>query len=148
MKSFQDSLCFDEYDDEIPDGTYSPEQERELLFFATGFMGELKYIAKQCISSFFQDRDFHCGGKIPCSLLSKDDHVLTVINYDIINSLNTAYEALKNHELPQNCVNDMPEDIKLVLKILDELAINNVPQQFAGGMMILYLKLIEGIEIG
>jgi len=37
-------------------------------------------------------------------------------------------------------------DIKLVTQILNFLARSGIPQQFAGGMMILYLEFVEGVR--
>jgi hypothetical protein len=147
-------ICYEEALDEIEEfdadapSQYSPEQELELLYFATGFMGEVKYIAKQYILSFFKDKCFCYGGSIPYSLLVSEQSLSLVINYNIINSVAKAYDSLRNHDLPLNDAKDLSEDIKLVLKVLNDLASSNIPQQFAGGMMLLYLKFVEGVQIG
>jgi hypothetical protein len=127
---------------------YSAEQERELLFFATGFSGEVKYIAKEYIFSFFSDKNFFCGGRIPKRILLDNSHVLMVIEYDISRSVQKAYDCLKEHSISKEFLGEVTGDIRLVSSILNDLSISRVPQQFAGGMLLLYLKLVEGIEIG
>lgn len=141
-------FCDTDFDDDTEFVELNPDVERELVSFATGFLGELKFIAKKYISGFFEREAFHQGGKIPNSLLLKDAHVSMVINYDIVKGVNSAYHYLAAHDLPPNSANDVAEDIKLVLAILDKLAEAGIPQQFAGGMVLLYLKLVEGVEIG
>lgn len=141
-------FCDTDFDDDIDLSELDPDVERELVSFATGFLGELKYIAKKYIIDFFEGETFHQGGKIPSSLLLKDTHVSMVINYDIVKGVNRAYQYLGAHDLPPSSANEVAEDIKLVLAILNKLCAASVPQQFAGGMVLLYLKLVEGVEIG
>ena len=70
--------CYD-FDDEASDGLLenSPEQERELLFFATSFLAELKYIVRRYMTDFFKNETFSQGGKIPVSLLLSNKNVST-----------------------------------------------------------------------
>jgi len=141
---------FCEYDieDETSDSQeYSPDLERQLLLFATGFLGELKYIAKKYMVDFFSTQSFHQGGRIPYALLNNSSNVSMIINYDIIRGVDLAYSLLGNHLSTQDN-KDPQEDIRLVVEILNKLSTANVPQQFAGGMILLYLKFVEGVEIG
>lgn len=134
----------DEYDDFLD---ISQEQEKHLILFATSFFGEVRYIAKKYMNDFFAQESFHQGGKIPKMLLNNNSNVSMVINYDITRGVDQAYRHLKEHGLSDSS-SDAPEDIKLIVSILNKLSASNVPQQFAGGMILLYLKLVEGVEIG
>ena len=146
MNSLMEISCdFDDYEEE---SEYSQEQEKEMLFFATAFYGDAKYLAKQYIYQFFQDKRLFCGGKIPYKLLLEDNNISIVLDYDIINSVKRAYNSLKDHSVSSESLGEVTGDIRLVSGILADLAKSNVPQQFAGGMMLLYLKLVEGINIG
>ena len=146
---------FDDFKDDFEDSyedcsheTYSPEQEQELLLFASGFFGDLKYLAKQYILSFFKDKRLHSGGKIPTILLLSDSHISMVVNYDIIRSVKKAYSCLESHESSFCNLGEVTGDIRLVSGILNSLSASDIPQQFAGGMMLIYLKFVEGVEIG
>lgn len=140
----------EEYYDDYEDETFesSQEQEKELLDFATGFFSDLTYLISQYIQCFFKDKSFCCGGKIPKNILTTDRNISIVANYDIINGVQRAYSSLKEHPSFQESLGEVTGDIRLVSSILQELAKSNIPQQFAGGMMLLYLELIVGIDIG
>jgi len=145
MCSTREICDFEDFED---DDGYTPEQEKELLSFASSFVGDLKELAKQYIKHFFQDKPFHCGGKIPKMMLINEDNISMVINYDIIRSVNKAYFHLKDHEISSQSLGEVTGDIRLVSSILQELSSANVPRQFAGGLLLMYLELIEGIEFG
>lgn len=73
------------------------------------------------------------------------------MNYDIIKGVDHAYVALKDlvsseEEARASLTGDATADIKLVTKTLNFLARSGVPQQFAGGMMVLYLEFVEGVR--
>ena len=76
-----------------------------------------------------------------------------VMNYDIIMGIDHAYSALEKtipfEELERaRNTGETTSDIVLVNETLYMLSQSGVPQQFAGGMMILYLEFIEGVEVG
>lgn len=141
-------IVFDEYCDEFEESLYSEEQEKELLSFAISFFGDLKCLIKKYIECFFQDKKFFCGGKIPKNILITDRNISMVANYDIIKSVKRAYVSLENHPISMKSLGEVTGDIRMVSSILSELAVASVPQQFAGGMMLLYLELIMGVDIG
>jgi hypothetical protein len=138
----------DEYKDFDEISEYSQEQEKELLYFATGFFGDLKCLIRQYIEHFFQDKTFYCGGKIPKNILITDRNISIVANYDIIKGVQRAYSSLKEDPISLECLGEVTGDIRMVSSILDNLAKSSVPQQFAGGMMLLYLELVVGVDIG
>jgi len=132
---------------------YTPEQERIIKGYAQDFYSDVKILARQYMDQFFQDKMLHCGGKIPKSLLFSERRLSMVLNYDIIKGVERAYKYLE----PTLCfaeiesakqTGESTDDIKLVNEILSLLARSGIPQQFAGGMMCLYLEFIEGINIG
>ena len=97
--------------------------------------------------SDIKNKPFYCGGKIPKNMLINCDNILTVINYDIIDSVKKSYFFLRNHDSATQLLGEVTGDIRLVSSILHRLSAENVPQQFAGGMLILYLKYVEGVEV-
>jgi len=148
MSAALDLDCYDDEDFSENASETSPEQERELLLFATGFFSELNYIVRGYMTDFFKNETFSQGGKIPYSLLLSNKNVSMVMNYDIIRSVDEAYHRLSDFDLSCGSPSDTAEDIKLVVGILDKLAQANIPQQLAGGMMLLYLDLVEGVDFG
>jgi len=132
---------------------YTPEQEAEIKVFAQDFFGDVKALAKQYIEQFFKDKMLHCGGKIPRSFLFAERRISMVMNYDIIKGVERAYKALEK-VMPVADIDqakqsgEATDDIKLVNETLNLLARSGIPQQFAGGMMCLYLEFIEGVDIG
>lgn len=137
---------YEDFDDEC--SAYTPEQEKELINFASGFFCDLNYLVKQYIEYFFKDKNFFCGGKIPKNILNTERNIYMVVNYDIIKSVQRAYSSLKDHEISKECLGEVTGDIRMVSSILEDLSRSNIPQQFAGGMMLLYLELVIGVDIG
>jgi len=138
--------------DESPE-EYSSEQERVIKVFAQDFYSDVKALARQYVEQFFADKMLHCGGKIPKSLLFSERRMSMVLNYDIIKGVERAYKYLEpmlNSRDVESAKHsgEATDDIKLVNETLSLLARSGVPQQFAGGMMCLYLEFIEGVNIG
>jgi hypothetical protein len=131
---------------------YTPEQEAEIKAFAQDFYGDVKALAKQYMEQFFKDKMLHCGGKIPRSFLFAERRISMVMNYDIIKGVERAYKSLEKAMSVAADVakqgGEVTDDIKLVNETLNLLARSGIPQQFAGGMMCLYLEFIEGVDIG
>ena len=130
---------------------YSPEQEAELKIFAQDFFDDVKALAKQYMEHFFQDKMLYCGGKIPKSFLFAERCIGMVMNYDIIRGVEHAYSALEKNLTKKEIdlaksTGETTSDIKLVNETLNLLARSGIPQQFAGGMMCLYLEFVEGVD--
>lgn len=130
---------------------YDRKQEEALKNFAKEFLTEVKILAKMYIEHFFKDKSLHCGGRIPRSFLLSEKRVQKVLDYDISLGVQTAYKYLEpniSRDEISNCqkTGEITSDIKLVNDILRLLAKSGIPQQFAGGMMILYLEFVEGIS--
>jgi hypothetical protein len=134
------------------DDRYSPEAEAQLRSFAQDFYGDVRVLTRQYMEQFFSNKMLHCGGKIPRSLLYTDTHISMVMNFDISKGVDRAYEALEPLLSPEEVAlskqtGEATSDIKLVNDTLNLLARSGIPKQFAGGMMLLYLKFVEGIEV-
>lgn len=150
-----DFACLEMEEDEPSSDVseYSAEQEKEIKAFAQNFYGDVKALAKQYMEYFFKDKMLHCGGKIPKSFLFSERRISMVMNYDIIKGVTRAYDAYSSL-IPEEDLNQAKQtgevtlDIKVVRETLGLLAKSGIPQQFAGGMLCLYLEFVEGIDIG
>lgn len=135
----------DEYDDDFDEDEYFCD---ELFSFAKSFHSSSIEIAKRHIISFFKDKQLHCGGKIPMSLLLSRRRVSLVLNCDILSSLDIAYSCLEGFfEKEKLKPGGTTKDIILVNESLSRIAEAGIPQQFAGGILLLYLEFVEGVKI-
>jgi hypothetical protein len=132
-------------------------QEQELRGFAGRFQGDVRGLVRGYMEQFFKDKMLHCGGKIPANLLFAERRISLVLNYDINRGVERAYCYLEPHfkddEFGEKKKRTDPSgevsgDIKLVLETLNLLHRSCIPQQFAGGMLLLYLEFVEGFDIG
>jgi len=138
------SFCLEDvdFDDDVEELEVSPDVEQKMLLLATCFLGEVRDIARNYMVSFFKRKNFSEGGRIPAPVLLSGTNVSMVINYDITESVDQAYKSLEGFSNNENF-----NDVEFVVSILNELSDSGIPQQFAGGMLLLYLKLVEGLEI-
>jgi len=142
-------------DEESADEESADEESAniDLRGFAKRFHGDVRELVKKYMVQFFSNKMFHCGGKIPNSLLLAEWRISLVLNYNIVRGVERAYACLE-HLITQKDLEDaklsgeVTDDIKLVNETLHLLARSYIPQQFAGGMMLLYLEFVEGIDIG
>lgn len=111
-------------------------------------------LATYYIKIFFKDKFIHELTSPDYNLLD-ENKILTVVNTSIIMSVQKSYKVLENYiNITQEDINkakkngDVTEDIKLINETLKSLYKAGVPQQFAGGMMILYLEFCKGINFG
>lgn len=116
------------------------------------YTNNMEDFAKQQILKFFSGKELHCGGKIPHSLLENSKRVNMVVNLDLDSSINIFYNhsegTMSQEELERyKKTGEVSWDIILVNDSLKLLAKSGVPQQFAGGMLLIYLELVKGYEI-
>lgn len=116
------------------------------------YVNNVEEFAKQQIVRFFSDKELHCGGKIPHSLLENSKRVNLVINLDLDSSIKIFYDfsekSIPEDELLRSKrTGEVSWDIILINDTLKILAQSGVPQQFAGGMLLIYLELVKGYDI-
>jgi len=129
--------------DDSADLTLDPVREREIL--ANNQVFEK---AKYHIERFFANHRLHTGGQIPKAFLYNDRRMYMVMNYDIMRGVDHAYRLLEgefNIEKSKT-IAEITQDIRLVIDVLNLLSRSGVPQEYAGGMLCVYLELVEGIQ--
>lgn len=100
-------------------------------------------LARFHIQGFFKDKFLHTGGKVPKTVMFQDKRIHKVINYSIIVGVENAYGAIGD-SLPDE------DDIKLVIDTLHKIGNYRhddgccIPIEFRGGLLCLYLELVEG----
>jgi hypothetical protein len=151
FSDFDDDKYFTE--DDSFEETGEDSEEAEVVYledFSRNFKSYAFNLAKQYIISFFSDKTMYCGGKIPKKILLTEKNIDIVLNYDIIKGVNLVYNSLKN-QIKESSVSpvlgETTEDIVIVLETLKLLSKSGIPQELAGGMLILYLRWVEGYDI-
>lgn len=148
MKTRSVEYSFPEEDDL---DLFELEENQEFIEFSKDFQENAKRIAKKYINQFFKDKEYYLGGEIPQEELFSNTSILTVLNSNIEDSVDRAYIGLKPLLLKEkkNFGNlEVTCDVRIVVGILNLLSLSCIPKQFAGGLMLLYLKFVEGIKIG
>ena len=118
------------------------------------FKKDTEDLAKYYINVFFNNK-ISKNGNTTKDLVKCPHSLSTVINTSVISGVQKAYKALNNYIIvTQEDMNkakkngDVTQEIKLVNETLKSLHKAGVPQQFAGGMMVLYLEFCEGVSFG
>lgn len=144
---------YEEYEVDLSESNVSAENlnSRELEQFTEQFADKVRELAVNYIDKFFDGKKMCSGGKIPKYMLHCPKRISLVMNYDIIKGVDHAYRILSDMVSPEeesraSIIGEATQDIKLVNETLNLLARSGVPQQFAGGMMILYLEFCEGVR--
>lgn len=132
---------FDE--DFVQDG--SPEESSECNEYSRDFL-------RDCIAKFFSDKTMHCGGSIPKYMVCSPNRIEMVLNTNLLDCVDRAYLAMRDmvsleEEMSSRFTGEVTEDIRLVTDALGVLASCGVPQRFAGGIMLLYLRYVKGIKV-
>ena len=127
----------DVLDEEIDFHSLSTEEERN----AAEQTRQVE-VAKVHILRFFADKRLHTGGQVSKAFLFKDRRLSMVMGFSIAEGVDRAYIALE--ELSDKVMGGLPGDTRLVLDTLNLLSRSGVPQEYAGGMLCVYLELIEG----
>jgi hypothetical protein len=145
--SIPEELFLDQYDDELEEEELETEEDR---FSASLFREDLKLLRRNYVDAFFGDKRMHCGGSIPKYLLHAENRLSLVGNLSILDAVDMAYRGLENsvdrHLLEKSRkTGESTSDIRLVNETLKKFAKAGIPQEFAGGLLILYLEFCEGV---
>ena len=101
--------------------------------------------ARQCIEKFFAEREMHYGGPIPKKMLHSQRY-LEFLKLDISSAVNKIYDSVEvESDFDETSISN---ETKLIIAILDECAMMNIPKQYAGGITIAFLELCQGARIG
>lgn len=144
----------DEFEEEDPEKGGEQDQEaEELQVYVGSFVDDVRTLARDYVERFFADKRMACGGRIPKYLLHNERRISMVMNYTISIGVDQAYKALEPllseaEQEEARRTGEATSDIKLVNETLNLLARSGIPQQFAGGMLLLYLEFVEGVHVG
>lgn len=140
----------DDFDEDVESEYNYEDEPQDIKVFVKKFPEKVKELVFYHVNRYFHDKSMHCGGKIPRYMLRDSKRLSAVMNFDIMQGVELAYKSLEYllEEDKGFALNgDSTEDIKLVTTALSKLSRAGVPQQFAGGMLLLHLEFIDGYKI-
>ena len=116
------------------------------------FVQDVKNLVVENIDRFFDGREMHCGGPISKKVLHSPPYITRVLNTDISNGVDAAYEAMGFP--PQTVDKFNPEQRKqfdkaqmMVSQTLITLSKSGVPKEYAGGVLLMYLEIVKGVDM-
>lgn len=142
MNSLLESSC------EVYEDDYEIEAEDNSENIIS-FYNEVEPIIKQCIKNYFSDKFLHDGRDIPTELLDLSFYSSLVFNTSVSDGVLKAYFLMQdNNFLTENQAdqNSIGEEIKYMINLIRNIQ-KKIPQEFVGGMILMHLELVEGIEI-
>jgi len=121
------------------------DYSEEFVTYAVDIYQDFDKLAENFIYAFFCDKSMFCGGPIPKKLLFSRQYITLVLNLKIAKGIQRAHEMIEIHnKTAENPITDI-QAMELVRDTLDLFAHSGVPKQLAGGILLMYLELVEGI---
>lgn len=140
----------DEYVDDFAESEYEEVQEE----YASLFLSDVRQLSGEYIQRFFKDKEMHCGGNVPISMLLTENNVSLILNTNIEDGVKLAYKAIAYSSKDIVVEDDVhvdeitvSDDVKLVMSVLKKCSKAGVPKELAAGMLLLYLEFCEGINV-
>lgn len=125
--------------------TYKPEE------YWGDFFKDVENLVVEKIDLFFCHQEMHCGGPISKKILHSPPYITRVLNTDISNGVDAAYEALGFPDLAEDFdpkqKKRFDEAQAMVSRTLTNLAKSGVPKEYAGGVLLMYLELVKGVDM-
>lgn len=127
------------------------EQDDEYTIYdgdLASFTEELKTLARVYITKFFADKSFHCGGKVPASIMFSEASLNMVVSTPFEEGIDLCHHYLKYIQPPAKA-NQYPINWQVVsvIKMLKQVQKVGIPREMQAGLMLLYLKICKGISV-
>ena len=112
------------------------------------FKCNAKSLAKQYVEQFFKDKSLHIGGKIPNKFLHNEKRISMILNYTVCDGIDHSIKALAMTypEMANDINQKVSRDSELIKEVLVDIGNARIPKEFAGGILCVYLELIEGVD--
>ena len=103
--------------------------------------------AVEWIDIFFAGKQMYYGGNISSAVLHSPAYVDRVLNLDIVHGIKKAYELIEiTGAIEITCDEDnVPEDVSIVVNLLEECHRLGVPKYYAAGIVLMALELCYGV---
>lgn len=106
-------------------------------------------VVKKYILNFFQDKEMYYGGEIPRDILFCSENIDLVLNTTRTKGFAIAHEMIdycdwiSSIEDPETQVSEATEKIISICTLCEE---RRIPPCCMGGIVVMYLELVEGVE--
>ena len=131
-----------DFDCEIEDFDYLESQNDINSFFS-----EISPIIKKCINNYFFEKNLYDGSKIDKEILELPYYTELLLNTNMLDGVSKAYKMIDEYDfLEENSTDSISPEIRYMIKLIEKVQ-KYVPQEFVGGMILMHLELIEGMEI-
>lgn len=113
------------------------------------FYNEVEPIIKQCIKNYFCDKFLHDGRDISTEILELSFYSSLVFNTSVSDGVLKGYFLMEDNNFlleNQEDQNSIGGEIKYMINLIRNIQ-RKIPQEFVGGMILMHLELVEGIEI-
>jgi len=102
--------------------------------------------AKKSLRRFFSDKKLWCGGNIPANMLLSEKHLNTLLDTTIEIGASIAHYSLQREAPEHFDTSDSSWCFRLINTILAECGTRGISKSYAGGIVLLYLELCEGVQ--
>jgi len=155
MKNFEEDWAEEEFEEnpqEIIEKIHSINNAKLILKEmqinkSCHYKKDIKKIAKEYIKNFFKNKKDHKGYKIKKDQLYENRYLINILNKNISEAAQDVYLVLEKHKKYYKKTEDVTNDIKLVNESLKKIYKSKIPQQFAGGFLLMYLEICKGVKI-
>lgn len=102
--------------------------------------------AKHFLKMFFKDRVDECGCEIEVEDLLTRRNISLVLNMTVCDGMPIIYDVLKTTKKEKR-KGKLPEDVEMVIKLLNEVAKMSAPKNFAAGLIAVYVEVCKGCKL-
>lgn len=89
------------------------------------------------------------GIPVPPSVNLLDRRYISMcLESNICDAVDAAYKSMESKGVFQNSCGDgtIGEDVRFVVRLLREIRLNCVPQEFSAGIFLMHLEIVEGLS--
>jgi hypothetical protein len=139
----------DDIDEELLEDELLEELEVAEEVYVSAFVEDIQVLAKEYINRFFKTQEMYCGGPVPERFLLTEENISLVINTSLEHGVRRAYQIIENdgHYSGEAVESLVPDDVKLVIKVMNACARLSIPPEFIPGIVLLYLQYCEGMKV-
>lgn len=102
--------------------------------------------AKYFLKMFFRNRVDEYGCEIEVEDLLTERNVSIVVNMTVCDGMPIIYDVLKT-TTKEKRKGKLPEDIEMVIKLLNDVAKMTAPKNFAAGLIAVYVEVCKGCKL-
>lgn len=142
-----DSFTDDFVDNEFQDYEVQEEHQEFQQEKISSFIEEVKPIINRAMNNYFRDKKLHNGKSIDSSIFELPHYINLVMNTNIIDGVKNAYKIIEDNQFI--CFDEsgpIEKDVVYLINLIRQIH-KRVPQDFVGGIILMHLELIEGLEV-